>query len=80
MTEHVTLHDTEFDSVPGREVALLERLGRGEQVRGELRDAEAAYEWFVAAHDRFPIVRVTQHVCHHDAGDEPCVLSVEKVW
>lgn len=80
MAEHVTIFSTEFDSPSGREMAALERLGRGRQVRGELRDAEAAFEWAVSAHGRLPIVHVTRHVCHHDTGEEPCVLTAEKVW
>lgn len=81
MAEHVTTFAPEMDSSQGREIALLERLGRNGQVRGELRDAEAAFEWLVAAHGRrFPIVRVTRHVCHHDEGGGPCVPTVEKVW
>lgn len=79
MPEHVTTFGGGPSPDRPRLNALTERFGGqvGEVRSTDERDAAVVFDKLVAAKDRYPISRVTRHVCRHDEGIGSCTVDQE---
>jgi hypothetical protein len=78
MPEHVTQYAQTKTGDATRLNASLDRFaGDRTEVRGhDRRDAEAMFQWLVAAKGRLPVGRIYRHVCRHDEGVMDCRTAV----
>lgn len=78
MAEHVvqfapTVFGADSEALARLDAAVAARLGNGGLVRStDRREGDAMVDWLVAAKGRFPILKVTSHVCLHDEGSGGC--------